>query len=109
MDRLAAHYANCLEGSMEDEEPWAQLNEAVTKLALAGIPSGVSADAEIACRLEMWDQRLLLELLQRIQFKRRSAGDSLPVEGRCGETCLQDRQRRNDWQKKVPAPKLARR
>ena len=73
-DAIAAYFCDCLEGSLEGDPAWSYLVETFTKLVLYGIPSGITADAEIASRLALWEQDRLGELLQRIKTQATARG-----------------------------------
>ena len=51
--------------------------EAFPKLVLYGVPTGVTADAEIASRLSLWEQWRFAELLERVRGQASIRGDRI--------------------------------
>jgi len=76
-EELAAAFADCLEGTLEADETWATLQQALFKVVLYGIPSGITADAELAARMTLWSDGRWEELLQRVEAQASQRGGNI--------------------------------
>ena len=79
-ERLCAIAADCLEGTLADDETWAALSEAHSKLLLYGIPRNVPTVVELEQRLALWEDADFSGLLTRIQVQAEQKNKSLQRE-----------------------------
>ena len=76
-EEVAAAFADCLEGSLDGEETWATLQQALFKVVLYGIPSGITADAEITARMTLWSDGRWEELPVRVEAQAGQRGANI--------------------------------
>ena len=66
-EEIAAAFGDCLEGTLDGEDTWGTLQQALFKVLLYGIPSGVTAECELTARLLLWREDRWDELLLRVE------------------------------------------
>ena len=99
-DRFAAILADILEGTLANDQRWAELATCMPRLLLHAVPYGVTAAVELNTRLKLWEARDVEGLYLRILTQ--EAGRSKDVE----EADDEDKRalaaaRREDWPKRA--------
>ena len=105
-ERFCAIASDCLEGTFANDDAWAALAEAESKLLLYFVPYRMSLVVELERRLALWETRHLEELLLLIQLQVETGNkvlqDSAGPSATAGAAKLAPRPR------KVPAPRQCR-
>jgi len=66
-ERICAIASDCVEGLLDDDNDWALLCEAVSKLILARTPYGIADQVEMARRLSLWEGNDIATLLANVE------------------------------------------